>query len=295
MELENLDKIIKEITSTLVVDLTNKNKVVDELTNILHSSVKNNIADNSKFGIAFSGGVDSTLIAFLCKRFKKNFKLYSVGVGEKEDLIWSRKIATNLKIPILAKNIEFDEAFEIIKKVTNLLNESHPVKVGIGCTLYSVFNLMKNDNMEHAVTGLGSDTIFCGFEKYRKALENGTIMEECLNGIKKIHENDVKRDLKIAKNFKLNLICPYLDKELIAYGMRIHPSLKIDNVEKKICLREAAFNMGLKREFAYRKKLAAQYGSGFDKVIGIFAKENGFKTKNEFLGSLLKKPSGKND
>ncbi len=286
MDLENLDKKINCLISKLNFDLSNKNKILNDLQNILHNSVKNN-TDTNKFGLAFSGGVDSTLIAFLCKKFKRDFKLYTVSIGEKEDLIWAKKIANNLKIPITTKNIDFDEAFEIIKKVSKLLKEDHPVKVGIGCTLYSVFNLMKNDGLKHAVTGLGSDTLFCGFEKYKKALENGELEKEFLNGMKKIYENDVKRDLLIAKSLNLNLICPYLDEELISYAIRIDPKLKIDDKEKKIILREAAFNIGLKREFAYRKKLAAQYGSGFDKAIAVFAKENGFKHKSEFLKSLL--------
>lgn len=289
MDLENLNKVIREVTSNLKVDLSEKKKVLNELTNIVHDSIKNNIDQNSKFGIAFSGGVDSSLIAFLCKKLKRNFKLYTVSIGEREDLIWAKKIATNLKIPITIKNIDFDEALEVVKKVCNLLKEDHPVKVGIGCTLYSVFNLVRNDNLDYVVTGLGSDTIFCGFNKYLKALEEGRIHEECLNGIKKIYKNDVKRDLKLAKNFKLKLICPYLDKEIIKYGMRIDPKLKISKDERKIILREVALNLGLRKDFAYRKKLAAQYGSGFDKAISIFAKENGFKYKREFLNSLIVK------
>ena len=217
-----------------------------------------------------------------------DFKLYTICIGEREDLIWAKKIAANLKIPISTKNVDLDEAFEINKKVTHILKEDHPVKIGIGCTLYTVFNLIKNDDLDNVVTGLGSDTLFCGFDKYKKAFENGTLEKECLQGVKKIYDNDIKRDLRLAKLFNLKLICPYLDKEIINYSMRIDPKLKINNTEKKIIFREAALNLGLKKEFAYRKKLAAQYGSGFDKAITVLAKENGFKYKREFLQSLLK-------
>ena len=288
MDLENLGNDIKYLSSNLKVDLFKKDEILKELNSLLFNSVENNINKDFKFGIAFSGGVDSSLIAFISKKLNMNFKLYTVSVGEKEDLIWSKKVANHLKIPITPKNISFDEAFDVVSKVCNILKEDHPVKVGIGCTLYSVFNLMKNDNLDYAVTGLGSDSLFCGFEKYRIALNKGDMMPEFLNSLNKIYENDIKRDLNIANYFKLKLICPYLDKELIKYAIRIDPKLKINNEEKKIILREAAFNIGLKKEFAYRKKLAAQYGSGFDKAIEVFAKENGFKYKREFLHSLIK-------
>ena len=46
--------------------------------------------------------------------------------------------------------------------------------------------------------------------------------------------------------------------------------------------------LGLKKEFAFRKKKAAQYGSNFDKAILKLAKKNGFKYKKEYLDYLLK-------
>ena len=57
---------------------------------------------------------------------------------------------------------------------------------------------------------------------------------------------------------------------------------------KKIILREAAEFIGLKKEFAWRKKQAAQYGSNFVNGIEKLAKRKGFKMKKDYLMSLLK-------
>ena len=70
--------------------------------------------------------------------------------------------------------------------------------------------------------------------------------------------------------------------------MKIHPKLKIDNDTKKIILRLLAINLGLKKEFAMRKKVAAQYGSNFDKAIEKLAKRNDFKIKGDYLTYLLR-------
>jgi len=288
MELKTIHNLVSELEKNLSINLLNKNKIIKELNVILSNSIENNINKNINYGVAFSGGIDSTLLAILCKKIKKNFKLYTVSVGEGEDLIWAKKASNYLKLPLVAKIIDFDEAYSVIKKVTEILNTDDPVKVGIGCVLFSVLNLMKNDNLNHVVTGLGSDSLFCGFEKHRVAFEKGDILNECIKGIKNIYENDIKRDLNICGHFNINLICPYLDKDVISYCMRIDPKLKINKNEKKIILRELALRIGLRKDFAFRNKLAAQYGSGFDKAIGVFTKENGFKYKREFLNSLLK-------
>ena len=48
-----------------------------------------------------------------------------------------------------------------------------------------------------------------------------------------------------------------------------------------------AEDMGLPKEFAYRKKRAAQYGSNFDRAIARLAKRNGFKYKFDFIKSQM--------
>ncbi|MDP4012946.1 MAG: asparagine synthase-related protein, partial [Candidatus Nanoarchaeia archaeon] len=62
--------------------------------------------------------------------------------------------------------------------------------------------------------------------------------------------------------------------------------LKINNEMNKIVLREAAVKLGLPKEFAYRPKKAAQYGSKFDKTIQKLALKKGFEHKQDYLESL---------
>lgn len=269
---------------------SDRENILCELEEKLINSIKrNNLKE--EFGIAFSGGIDSTLLAFLCKKLNLNFRLFTVSINDTDDLFWARKISANLKLPITIKVIDFDNSFEIIKKVCKILNTDNPVQIGIGCTLYSVLEQAKNEGKKTIMTGLGSDSLFCGFNKHKKAFENNLLDEEYNEGMDNIYDIDIKRDLKIANNFKIDLCLPYLEKEFSDYSSKIDAKFKINKEQNKIILRELAFKLGLRREFAFRKKLAAQYGSGFDKAIEIFAKENGFKFKREFLQSLLKHKS----
>ena len=73
---------------------------------------------------------------------------------------------------------------------------------------------------------------------------------------------------------------PYVRSALLA-KFREEPE------EGQAFLREIAEDMGLDKEFAYRKKKAAQYGSNFVKGIDKLAKKHGFNTKKEYLQRLL--------
>ena len=166
-----------------------------------------------------------------------------------------------------------------------ILKSDDPTKIGIGCVVYAVLEMAKKDNFKVVLGGLGAEEIFAGYERHRKDLSK--IHEECWNGLFTLEERDLARDLPISKFFNINLRAPFLDKELVKYSMLIPPELKANKQEKKIILRETAVELGIPREFAFRKKIAAQYGSKFDRAILKLSKKNGFKYRRDYLKSLI--------
>jgi len=87
-------------------------------------------------------------------------------------------------------------------------------------------------------------------------------------------QRDLLRDCKLANHFGIDVRTPYMDKEVINAAMNVHPMHKLDKEEKKIILREIAEESGLEKEFAWRKKKAAQYGSNFVRAMDKIAKKN---------------------
>jgi len=69
--------------------------------------------------------------------------------------------------------------------------------------------------------------------------------------------------------------------------MKIDSSLKIKGEHKKVILRMAAEDIGLIKEFCWRKKKAAQYGSKVNRTMGKIARSKGFKYKKDYLKDIL--------
>jgi len=261
--------------------------ILKELQLLVINSIKKDIPDE-KFGILFSGGVDSTLIAKVCKSEKKNFICYTAALKEKglteaEDLIYAKKAAKKLNLKLKVKTINLDQTEQYIKKILKILKEPNVVKVGVALPFYTAYELAKKDKINILFSGLGSEELFAGYERHEKAKN---INKECFNGLLNMYERDIDRDLKIAKAQNITLKVPYLEKELIQYSLRIPAKYKINKTHKKVILREVAENLKLGK-FAWRKKKAAQYGSKFDRAIQKLAKRNGFKYKKDYLNSLL--------
>ncbi len=268
---------------------TNKERAKRELAEALVTSIKKRIVP--KFGVLFSGGVDSSLIAFVCRQLKCNFTCYTVGIEGSDDIEWAKKIADEYKLNFKYRILKLDEFEGVVKNVVKLLNDADIVKVSVGAVLYASGKLALSDNNSILFGGLGSEEIFAGYQRHESALQNNdfeALHRECWNGLKNMWSRDLTRDFAIAKNLGLDIRAPFLDKELIKVAMDIHPMFKLDKQNKKIILREAAEFIGLKREFAWRKKQAAQYGSNFVNGIEKLAKKNGFKFKKDYLQSLLR-------
>ena len=287
---------------------TNKERAKRELAESIINSVKKRIVP--RFGILFSGGVDSSMIAFISKQLKCNFACYTIGIEGSDDIAWAQKVANEYGFNFKFKVLNLDELEAVVKDVIKILNDVDIVKVSVGSVLYSAGKIALANGDSVLFGGLGSEEIFAGYQRHEDSLKNSNeffghqkleaffsvlkednfevLHKECWNGMKNMWKRDLIRDFTIAKKIGLDLRTPFLDKDVIKVAMNIHPMYKIDKDNKKIILREAAEFIGLKKEFAWRKKQAAQYGSNFVNGIDKLAKKNGFKFKKDYLQSLLK-------
>ena len=265
-------------------------KIVKELTGLVVNAVARRIPDK-KFGILFSGGVDSTLIALICKELGVDFTCYTAaiedrGMKQAEDLVYSEKAAKELGLKLNVKKVSLKQAEKYLKDVVKLIDEPSVVKAGVGLTLYLACEEARKDGIKFVFSGLGSEEIFAGYERHRIS---GNVNEECLAGLKQMHERDLYRDYVITKHHKMQLLVPFLDPGLVDYSLKIPGKHKIKNGVSKFILRKVAECLGLNKEFAERKKRAAQYGSRTDRAILRLAKRNGFRYKSDYLRDLLQR------
>ena len=98
-----------------------------------------------------------------------------------------------------------------------------------------------------------------------------------------MYERDLYRDDVITMDNSMELRLPFLDVELIDYALKIPEKYKIKGEVTKYILREIALDKGIPKEYSFRKKTAAQYGSKFDYALGKLAKQNKFPSKSAYL------------
>jgi diphthine-ammonia ligase len=298
----NPRKIIKYDLKTNKIDYTERSffkitpenkksldKIKQDVTILINDSIKKRITDK-KIGILFSGGIDSLMIAYILKSRKISFTCYTAALEEKnmsqaEDLIYAQKAAKTFGFKLKIKKINLKQTEQYIKKIIPLIESTNVVKVGVALPFYLASEQAKKDKIKILFSGLGSEEIFAGYERHEKS---NNINKECLSGLRKIYERDLYRDDVVTMANTIELRLPFLDKELVDYSLKIPERYKLNKENKKLILRYIADDLKIPKEFAWRKKKAAQYGSKFDRAIEKLSKKNNFKFKADYLNSLSK-------
>ena len=284
------EKLILSIETKFENLETNKERAKRKISQLIEKAIISRAENLDKFGILFSGGVDSTLIAFLCKKYNYNFTCFTIGLENSHDIEYALRIAKKYGLDLKYKILSLDEFEKILKNTIKILQNADIVWASVGSVLYAASLLAVQNNIKILFGGLGTEEIFAGYQRHEEALKTDdfeSVHKESWNGLKNMWQRDLMRDFKIANQVGVELRTPYMDANIIQEAMNVSPIFKISKEEKKIILREIAEDFGLDREFAWRKKKAAQYGSNFVKGIDKLAAKYKFQTKKEYLQSLL--------
>ncbi len=261
-----------------------KEKMIENLSSLITEAVRKRVPGH-KFGVLFSGGVDSTFIALTLKKLGLEFTCYvaaydSGNMSPAEDLLYAKKAAEKHGLKLSVVKIKEKDIQAMLKKIVPLIEDSNVVKVGVALPFYAACKKARKDGCKVIFSGLGSEELFAGYERHKNSLD---INKECVSGLLKMYERDTYRDDVITMNNNLELRLPFLDKSLARYALRIPARYKIKGEESKVILREVALRIGVDSEIAKRKKKSAQYGSNFHKALKKLSKKDGHEKISSYL------------
>lgn len=282
---------------------TKDNVSKEKLSKALKTAVIDSIP-SEPFGVLLSGGVDSTIIAKICKDNNADFRCFCVGTKGSADVNGAKIAAEKLGLDLILKEYELSEIEDLLVNAINILpipeihNDNYieyMVKVSVSAVLLAAICL---GNERIFMSGIGAEELFAGYHRHALSVDKGgkwrgnqlkDLEEESWDGIKRLNNLVITRDEMVSKSANKEIVSPYINDEIIVLAMGLPLIQKIDSKSNKKILREIATDIEIPKIIAERKKKGAQYGSGFDKAIIKLAKANGFKLKKRYIESLLKK------
>ncbi len=243
-----------------------ENKLLTEIQNSISFAIT-----DKKIGIAFSGGVDSTVISKICNDLDYDITLLTIGFPGSHDILFANNVNDYLNYShkiLEIDDISFDDiASKIRKKIkTNDLSWNE------NCiAFYYIAKLAQSLGIKTVVTANGIDELFCGYNAYKEAIEIGE------NEVLKLMNLKLENELKMMKavndvttEFGVQIVQPLLSEKFIKYAKTIPVSEKIigkDDLLRKHIIRKLASEIGVPDISVNKRKKALQYGSLIHKEL----------------------------
>ena len=224
------------------------------------------VEGRSRVAVAFSGGLDSSIIAscakkrtgvVACSAFAEG-ALDSRTAGRGAAILGIELMTTRLTREAVASELkEMDLPFQ-----TSLMDKS------LWCLYSIVSRSAAGGGAEVIMLGQLADELFGGYAKYQAALtDDGEEAAAALmdQDVREYQTKGMARDVNACSRW-LEPRFPFAEKELVDLGRSIPVSFKIRGGVRKAVLREAAVVLGVPGELANAPKKAAQYSSGILRI-----------------------------
>ncbi|ELY53734.1 asparagine synthetase B family protein [Natronococcus jeotgali] len=238
--------------------------------------------------VAFSGGVDSALVAELL-----DAPSYVVGFPDSHDLEAARTAADAMGRELRTVEFEPADLERAVPEVARAIGRTNAMDVQIALPLYLVAERAAADGYDALAVGQGADELFGGYEKvvrldHRVAADTvrGAVREQ----VGSLPEQ-LPRDVRAIEAAGLEPVAPLLHDAVIDAALRLPDELLADADVRKRGFRRVAARY-LPEEIATRDKKAVQYGSLVARELDRLARQAGYKRRmddhvTKYVESLL--------
>jgi asparagine synthase (glutamine-hydrolysing) len=139
---------------------------------LLESAVSSHLMSDVPLGVFLSGGLDSSAVAALTSRIRKDrIQTFSVGYGEESfsELGYAREVAAHIGSEHYEVRMSREQFFESLPRL--VWHEDEPIAWPSSVALYFVARLAR-EKVTVVLTGEGSDETLAGYTRYAWTLRN---------------------------------------------------------------------------------------------------------------------------
>ncbi|NLL94623.1 MAG: asparagine synthase [Thermoplasmatales archaeon] len=245
----------------------------ETLSSAIGGAVKASVGGKDA-AVAFSGGLDSGIVAAFVKRHASSATLYTAGVADAYDVRESESASRLLDMPWRHLLITDGDLLDCVADMVRITGTTSPVTLSFEIPLYYVAKHCREDTI---IGGQGADELFAGFSKY-VGLDEVALGEAMGADMAVLLNQTLAHERAVASNFGKTVAYPYLDRNVVDFVSRLDVGDLMPSEVRKGCLRDVAEHIGYP-EIAAKKKKAAQYGCGAMHRLRAIAKSRGVTVK----------------
>jgi len=238
--------------------------VTTKALSFLRRSTADIISGETKVSVAYSGGLDSSIVAAVAREFA-TVRCYTCFVTGSHDARTVGDRAKSESLDLVVTELTSADVPMIVRETVEMLGTSNPMQVAY---TIPIFAALKESQEKLMLTGSGADELFGGYAKYSKSNDPSQMMEEDLR--KMLCEGEALTEIACTMGKSIGF--PFVSEEMIRFSRALPFEEKISSSERKVLLRDVARLLGLPSHDLPKK--AAQYSSGVLREMKRQAKSN---------------------
>ncbi len=241
-------------------------EVIDRTREMVVDSVESQLMSDVRVGVFLSGGLDSSIVAAIAARAARRdgerLITFAVGSEGSSDLEAARRVAEYLDSEHHERVYTAEEANDLLPEVIGAIESFEPSLVRSAVPNYLLAELAA-EHVKVVLTGEGADEIFAGYDYLDRFADPRALHDELRRLIGSLHSLNLQRCDRVTMAHGLEARVPFLDRDLIAFGMRLPPAWKLRSADRpeKLLLR-LAFEDMLPHDIVWRRKEEFGDGSG---------------------------------
>jgi asparagine synthase (glutamine-hydrolysing) len=265
-----------------------------ELQKLLEQAVKVRVAGLKKVAVAFSGGLDSSLVAYMASKCGVKVDLIHVSLENEPETEAAIEASEKLDLPMQVHLFKESDVENTLPQVVDLIEEADPIKAAIGVPFYWAAQKTGEAGYTAMLAGQGADELFGGYQRYvNESCSDGSekARQTMFSDVVKIHESNLERDEKICISLDVELRVPFGGFDVVAFALGLPVDLKFEQKQdtlRKLVLRKVALNLGLPASIVEKPKKAVQYSTGINETVKKIAKKHE-QTVNEYIAGLFER------
>ena len=237
--------------------------------------------------VAFSGGVDSALVA----SGAPDAPCYVAGFEGCHDIAAAREAATAMDRTLRVVDITHDALRRAVVDVALATGRRNPMDLAIAVPLYLTAKAAAADGADRLAVGQGADELFGGYSKVVKPADDHRVDANTVRGARtetvRTLPAQLERDVLTLRAAGVEPVAPLLDDALVAAALRVPASLLATPTARKIALRRAAMDR-VPESVRTAEKKAVQYGTYVSRELDRLARQRGFKRRlDDHVGQYI--------
>jgi asparagine synthase (glutamine-hydrolysing) len=286
-------KPIKTIVQSPQEDV-DMERAAKRLQTLLLQSMRKRVSDLKEVAVAFSGGLDSSLVAVLAEKCRIKVQLISVGLENQPEVKFAENAAEALDLPLHLQTYTVKDVEQALPRVLWLIEEPNLIKASVAIPFYWATENASKLGYHVLLAGQGADELFGGYQRYLKEYEQSGVeatQKAMYHDVIMSYEKNFQRDNQACSFHKVELRLPFVDRDVIQFSLGLPPSLKIESPEdrlRKRVLRHVAQNFGMPQFIVNKTKKAVQYATGVNKAIQRLARKHGLAPQ-EYIEKVFRR------